>query len=108
MKILSHFSTVFIASSLPSKNNAILQINYNSLMKRSIISYKNKLNTFDFPCMYCDGSGYVKCRSCKSGCWKCQETTLEECRYCNGSGKGKFCFNPSTLTSQKLINRLQF
>ena len=45
-------------------------------MKRSIISYKNKLNTFDFPCMYCDGSGYVKCRSCKSGCWKC-ETTLE-------------------------------
>ena len=41
MKILSHFSTVFIASSLPSKNNAILQINYNSLMKRSIISYMN-------------------------------------------------------------------
>ena len=102
MKILSHFPTVFIASSLPTKNNAILQINYNSLIKRSIISYKNKLNTFDFPCMYCDGSGYVKCRSCKSGCWKCQETTLEECPYCNGSGKGKFCFNPLTLPKQTI------
>ncbi len=49
--------------------------------------------------MYCDGSGFVKCRS---GCWKCKETTLEECHYCNGSGKGKFCFNPLILPSEKI------
>ena len=91
MKVLPYFSA------LSTFHPAILTINYNTLVNRKINIIKNKFHSYKLPCAFCHGSGYISCRSCSNGCWKCQDSTLEECPYCSGGGKGRFCLNPTSL-----------
>ena len=92
MKLLTYAQLTTIASFTNKKNN-VMKINYNNLIDRSITMYRNKIKT-QFPCIFCNGGGYIKCRHCKNGCWKCQDSMLEECPFCNGGGKGRLWLSP--------------
>lgn len=65
---------------------------FNKMRMSSKIQLKmafNKLSGTFPPCFYCHSTGYVECRCCTDGCWKCRHTKLLECPICNGNGKGK-------------------
>ena len=44
----------------------------------------NKVGTTGNPCRHCQGSGFLQCHSCISGCWRCDNSTLCLCLYCRG------------------------
>ena len=64
----------------------LFEIFYNKIRKNKK-NKKNKLN-----CIYCNGSGYLKCNYCKNGCWRCNNTTLLKCFFCYGSGEGRYAY----------------
>ncbi len=82
----------------------VYNINYKEYIDRRIIMYQNTQIQKEINCPFCKGSGFVECRKCeypklwfmpslKSGCWRCNDSSLEICRFCGGSGKGKLCYN---------------
>ena len=103
MKFTSYLPLSYIPlayfSTLPHKGT-ILKMNYNKFIKRSIVSYKNKISTSSLPCPFCRGSGFIVCRHCDYGCWKCDETTMERCPYCNGDGNARYAINPSSVLQE--------
>ena len=91
MKLLAYLPVTSMIS-LSTQKPTFLLINYNNLFKRSITCYRNKIYSQSLPCTYCKGTGYIPCNHCSSGCWRCEDSTMEKCPYCNGDGKGRFQF----------------
>ena len=58
--------------------------------RRMMKQFVNKMSRKDIDCYYCDSTGYVDCYYCEEGCWRCQNTTMTECPFCGGTGKGRF------------------
>lgn len=73
---------------------SLLQINYKNMIQKRSKSYINKISSYNLPCIFCKGSGFVECRLCNTGCWRCHNTKMQECIYCNGSGKGRLGLLP--------------
>lgn len=72
--------------------------NISSLQKLIIIKKNYIQRNFDYylddnkvPCAFCKGNGFIKCK-CEKGCWRCNDTLFATCHFCNGSGKGKRCY----------------
>ena len=53
-------------------------------IQRYFYGIVNKIKTTGIPCQYCQGSGFLQCQSCISGCWRCDNSTLCLCLYCRG------------------------
>ena len=65
-------------------------IDYKELAIRRTNALKNLYAPKTFsPCQYCHGTGYVECRHCNDGCWKCEHTTMIKCPFCDGNGEGR-------------------
>ena len=65
-------------------------IDYKELAIRRTHALKNQYAPKTFsPCYYCHGSGYVECRYCNDGCWRCDNTTMMKCPFCGGNGEGR-------------------
>ena len=75
--------------------NSILKIDHTLRLKRIILQAKNIMNNYKNNCSFCYGTGYIDCIKCNmKGCWRCNNTTLEICPYCNGDGKPRASTNP--------------
>ena len=65
-------------------------IDYKELAIRRTNVLKNLYAPKTFsPCHYCYGTGYVECKHCNDGCWRCDHTTMVKCPFCGGSGEGR-------------------
>lgn len=65
-------------------------IDYKELAMRRTQAFKNLYAPKTFsPCHYCHGTGYVECRHCSDGCWRCNHTTMMKCKFCGGNGEGR-------------------
>lgn len=51
----------------------------------------NKLNN-KMVCVYCNGAGYLPCRYCLNGCWRCNHSTLQKCFFCSGDGTRRYAY----------------
>ena len=62
---------------------------YYEMTIRNTKMVANLLAKHDPPCGYCGGAGYVDCESCQHGCWRCQNSKIQEYPFCNGDGRGR-------------------
>lgn len=68
-------------------------INYAVFIRRKALIIRNRyLRPKPYTCSYCDGGGFIDCRKCYQGCWRCEKSTLTDCPFCSGSGTGKLLF----------------
>lgn len=68
--------------------------NIAGFITRTTESINNKLSKQSITCHYCNGFGYVVCEKCDNGCWRCDNTKLKTCSFCNGTGKGRYAYLP--------------
>lgn len=81
IKPINHINTI-----------SVLKFDLGGYLGRKITMTQNSMKN-NMKCPYCSGTGYIKCRVCDYGCWRCQDTTLEICPFCGSSGKGKYAYN---------------
>lgn len=60
-------------------------------IKRVFESRRNEIQN-PRSCVYCNGAGYLTCRHCENGCWRCNDSTLTTCGFCSGDGKGRYAY----------------
>ena len=68
--------------------------------KRKWLSIYNQIRNKEKDCLFCHGTGFIRCRRCsdsENGCYVCEYSGLERCPFCSGNGKRKYAFLHSEI-----------